>query len=114
MNVLDKRKCGKDQATLNQKEWVRDGDGGTKLTLSSKSPSEIFTAFHNVEKFIGLRIIIFQSAFGAADDGGGRRRPLFCRDCFRHILFIGWICIRRSHAHTHIHTHTHSYQMCVY
>lgn len=59
-----KTKCEKDQPKMKERkkpENVRADGGDTKLTLSSKSPSEIFMAFHNVGIFIGLRIIILQS-----------------------------------------------------
>lgn len=118
--MLDKRKCEKDQASSAHKER-KSGRKATaaamvaqKLTLSSKSPSEIFTAFHNVEKFIGLRIIIFQSTLVLLTAVMVKSRPtllsssspsfarpffFFGRDCFWHILFIGRICVRRSHTH---------------
>lgn len=51
------RKRSERPQNQKNKKSARGGNGETKLTLSSKSPS----AFHNVEIFIGLRIIILQS-----------------------------------------------------
>lgn len=93
------RKRSERPQNQENKKSARGGNGETKLTLSSKSPS----AFHNVEIFIGLRIIILQSTWMvilvvmvkwpeylmASLSPSSLFAFLRC-DCFRHVLFIGF------------------------
>lgn len=128
--MLDKRKCEKDQASSAHKER-KSGRKATaaamvaqKLTLSSKSPSEIFTAFHNVEKFIGLRIIIFQSTLVLLTAVMVKSRPTllsssspsFARPFFFFsavIVFDTFYSLVGFVSAVHTRTHNHQMWVCV-